>query len=82
MLAWLLPVLAVAQPMAEPFTWEESVRQAATVNPDLRVARDNLRAAEMDVRGAGSGFLPKVTGSVAKTDTTTPAGIGLRRSAG
>lgn len=73
MLVWLLPVLAVAQPMGEPLTWEESVRQAAAVNPDLRVARDNLRAAEMDVRGAGSGFLPKVTGSVAKTETTTPA---------
>jgi outer membrane protein TolC len=72
-LAWLLPVLAAAQPAGEPFTWEESVRQAAAVNPDLRVARDNLRAAEMDARGAGSGFLPKLTGSLAKTETTTPA---------
>jgi len=49
------------------------VRQAAAVNPDLRVARDNLRAAEMDVRGAGSGFLPKLTGSVAKNDSKVPA---------
>ncbi|MBS1236743.1 MAG: hypothetical protein H6R46_1538, partial [Proteobacteria bacterium] len=55
---WLLPALAVAQPAGEGLTWEESVRQAAAVNPDLRVARDNLRAAEMDERGAGSGFLP------------------------
>ena len=58
------------QPAGEVLTWEESVRQAAAVNPDLRVARDNLRAAEMDVRGAGSGFLPKLTGSAAKTDTS------------
>ena len=70
----LFPIMAGAQPPPEALTWEESLRQAAAVNPDLRVARDNLRAAEMDVRGAGSGFLPKVTGSVAKTDTTTPTG--------
>jgi outer membrane protein TolC len=75
LLAWLLPVLAAAQPTGEPLTWEESVRQAAAVNPDLRAARDNLRATEMDVRGAGSGFLPKLTGSVAKTDTTTASTV-------
>jgi len=69
----LFSVMAGAQPAGEPLTWEESLRQAAAVNPDLQVARDNLRAAEMDVRGAGSGFLPKLSGSVAKTDTTTPA---------
>lgn len=65
----LLPALAAAQPAGEVLTWEESVRQAAAVNPDLRAARDNLSAADMDVRGAGSGFLPKLTGSAAKTDT-------------
>jgi len=68
--ALLLPALAAAQVTGEPLTWEESMRQAAAVNPDLRVARDNLRAAEMDVRGAGSGFLPKVTGGITKTDTS------------
>jgi len=75
--AWLLPALAVAQPAGEVLTWEESVRQAAAVNPDLRAARDNLRAAEMDERGAGSGFLPTLTGSATRfetsgTTTTTP----------
>jgi len=70
MLVWLLPALAAAQSVVEPLTWEESLRQAAAANPDLRVARDNLRAAEMDVRGAGSGFLPKLTGSVAKNDSS------------
>ena len=69
-LIWLLPALAAAQPAGEMLTWEESVRQAAAVNPDLRAARDNLRAAEMDVRGAGSGFLPTLTGSAAKSDTS------------
>jgi outer membrane protein TolC len=68
-LALLLPVLAAAQPAGEVLTWEESVRQAASVNPDLRAARDNLRAAELDVRGAGSGFLPTLTGSAVKSDT-------------
>jgi len=69
-LVLLLPALAVAQPAGELLTWEESARQAAAVNPDLRAARDSLRAADMDVRGAGSGFLPKLTGSAAKTDTS------------
>jgi len=73
----LLPALAVAQTVGDVLTWEESLRQAAAVNPDLRAARDNLRAAEMDVHGAGSGFLPKLTGSATKSDssaatTTTP----------
>jgi outer membrane protein TolC len=68
---WLLPALAAAQPVGEVLTWEESVRQAAAVNPDLRAARDNLRAAEMDVRAAGSGFLPTVTGSAARSDTSS-----------
>jgi outer membrane protein TolC len=75
MFVWLLPALpalAAAQLAGEPLTWEESVRQAVAVNPDLRVARDNLRAAEMDARGAGSGFLPKLTGSVSKYDSTSP----------
>ncbi len=67
---WLLPALAAAQPAGEVLTWEESVRQAAAVNPDLRAARDNLRAAEMDVRAAGSGFLPTLTGSATMTDTS------------
>jgi len=67
---WLLPALAAAQPAGEVLTWEESVRQAAAVNPDLRAARDSLRAAEMDVRGAGSGFLPTLTGSATRTDTS------------
>src|SRR4030067_1975233 len=66
----LCPIMAGAQPPPEALTWEESLRRAAAVNPDLRAARDNLRAAEMDVRGAGSGFLPKLTGSAAKTDTS------------
>lgn len=73
LLIWLLPLPAAAQPAGEVLTWAESVRQAAASNPDLRAARDNLRAAEMDVRGAGSGFLPKLTGSVAKNDSTVPA---------
>ena len=70
-IALLLPALASAQSPPDALTWEESVRQAAAVNPDLRSARDTLRAAELDVRGAGSGFLPKVTGSVSKTDTNS-----------
>jgi len=70
-LALLLPALAAAQPAGEVLTWEESVRQAAAVNPDLRAARDNLRAAEMDVRGAGSGFLPTLTGTATKSDTSS-----------
>ena len=70
-LAWLLPALAVAQPAGEPFTWEGSVRQAAAVNPDLRVARDNLRAAEMDERGAGSGFLPTLSGNATRLETSS-----------
>ena len=69
-LIWALPALAAAQQAGEVLTWEESLRRAAEVNPDLRAARDNLRAAEMDVRGAGSGFLPKLTGSAAKSDTS------------
>ncbi len=73
LLAGLLPALVAAQALGEPLAWEESLRQAATTNPDLRAAQDNLRATEMDVRGAGSGFLPRLSGSVAKTDTTTPA---------
>lgn len=74
--AWLLsisvffPVVANAQ-SPQVLTWEESVRQAAAANPDLRSARDNLRAAEMDVRGAGSGFLPKLTGSISKVDSNS-----------
>jgi len=66
----LPPLLAAAQPASEPLTWEESVRQATAVNPDLRAARDSLQAAEMAVHGAGSGFLPQVSGSVARTDGT------------
>ena len=67
----LLPALAAAQPADEALTWEESVRRAAAMNPDLRAARDSLRAADMDVRGAGSGFLPKLTGSAVKSDTSS-----------
>jgi outer membrane protein len=67
----LPPLLAVAQPANEPLTWEESVRQATAVNPDLRAARDSLQAAEMNVNGAGSGFFPQISGSVARTDGTS-----------
>lgn len=69
--ALLLPVLVNAESPQQVLTWEESVRQAAAANPDLRSARDNLRATEMDVRGAGSGFLPKVTGSISKVDSNS-----------
>lgn len=69
--ALLLPVLSNAESPPQVLTWEESVRQAAAANPDLRSARDSLRAAEMDVRGAGSGFLPKVTGSISKVDSNS-----------
>lgn len=69
--ALLLPALASAQSLPDALTWEESARQAAAVNPDLRSARDSLRAAQMDVRGAGSGFLPRVTGSISKVDSNS-----------
>lgn len=69
--AVLFPVLANAESPPQLLTWEESVRQAAAANPDLRSARDSLRAAELDVRGAGSGFLPKVTGSISKVDSNS-----------
>jgi len=65
------PLLLAAQPANEPLTWEEGVRQATAVNPDLRAARDSLQAAEMNVGGAGSGFFPQMSGSVARTDGTS-----------
>jgi outer membrane protein TolC len=59
-----VPVLA-----APPLAWAQCVELATRHNPELRAARENLRAAEHQAQGAYSGYLPQLSGSAGVTDS-------------
>lgn len=65
----VLGLAAPADPAAaEPITWRAAVEEAAQNHPELRAARETVRAAEYEERVARSGFLPQVSGNVTYTD--------------
>ena len=59
----LLPALTLAH-VSNALTWEKCVQQTAHNNPELRAAKETVRAAELTVRGAYSGFFPSVQASL------------------
>lgn len=62
---------------AQSLAWPRALEIAAQNNPELRAARENLKAAEFDTRGAGSGFLPQISGSARYTDSSVSGGSTL-----
>lgn len=49
---------------ATPVTWDEAVKRAETLNPEIAAARENLHNAEGKKTAAYAGFLPQVTADV------------------
>jgi len=61
---------AIAQ-ASERVTWQQCLDRAIAQNPELRAARQNLRAAEGQVRGAGAGYLPELSANARYSDANT-----------
>jgi outer membrane protein TolC len=73
-LAVLVPLFAAGLPLgwplaaaAEALSWEACVALTAQHNAALRAARDNVRAAEHQVRSAAGAFLPQIEAGAGRT---------------
>jgi outer membrane protein TolC len=68
----LAAVLALGVPAAfadTPLTWARCLESAARHNPELRAARENLRAADHQASGAASGYFPQLSASAGRTES-------------
>ncbi len=57
-----LSIVPMAQ--AASLTWTDCIQETARKNPDLHAAKASLKSAEYQTKGAVSGFLPQVSGSL------------------
>jgi len=70
----LLSMFAVLPPTlqaADGLSWPQCLERAIAQNPELRAARQNLQAAEYQVRGAGAGYLPELSANARYSDANT-----------
>jgi outer membrane protein len=58
-----------------PLSWEQCVRFAAGRNADIRVAAQALAAAEAQVNGAHSGYLPQLAANLGYTYGTSSSSV-------
>jgi len=73
---WSFLVFTLIVPVAgaqtgERLTWPQCLERAIASNPELRAARQDLQAAEFQVRGAGAGYLPELSANARYTDSST-----------
>ena len=71
---WLVALILLAAPAraSEPWTLDRAVATALERNPDARVARARIDAAQALVTQAGSAWLPQLSVSGRYTDTNSP----------
>ena len=82
---WVLVLLVVTTPLianAEPLGFDDSVREAAANNADLRTARANLAAAGYNVSAAYAGYFPQASAGLSYSHSTGSAVTTTGTSAG